>query len=192
MASDDPMHLFAQERQQAWDAQDPSAALCTVANVNQAGEAELRTLVLRDVDGELAIFVNATSPKWPQLQAGLALQTYWPSVQVQYRLRMACTEIPSEVVHESWALRPQSPRRMDWLYHHIQPQSSSIESRERLLSELANLDEQEPLVAPPEARGLSLTAIEVERLDLNQPNGVHDRRRYRRTDSGWTATVLVP
>jgi len=188
----DPLTLFAEDRQRAWDAQDPSAALCTVANVNEQGEPELRTLVLRDVDGDLAIFINSTSPKWPHIQQRLALHTYWPSVQVQFRMRMQCHEIEPAVVRDSWRLRPQPPRLMDWLYHERQPQSSPIADRDTLLNALNELESSDPMEAPPQARGLKLVAYEVERLDLTQANGVHDRRHFTRTSEGWKSTTLVP
>ena len=190
--TDDPLRLFARDRQRAWDAQDPMAALCTVANVDADGAVQQRTLVLRDVDGSLAIFINATSPKWPAAQAVLSVHTYWPSVQVQYRLAVRTEPVDEQVVKDSWLLRPDAPKRMDWYYEQVATQSSAVASRDGLLAGLAGLTLPEPLVAPDNARGLILVPEQIERLDLTQENGVHDRVRYELGPQGWQAETLVP
>jgi len=94
------------------------------------------------------------------------------------------------------------------------PQSSPGAGRSQLVAEVGSLDLPSPVVAPPSARGLYLAPLVIERLDLNQPDGIHDRRRWQRPspsppeasqpptttaqsaagilDSGWTDAVLVP
>jgi pyridoxine/pyridoxamine 5'-phosphate oxidase len=149
--------------------------------------------VLRDFDGGLAIFVNATSPKWPYLRAGsCAVLTYWPSVQVQYRLQARTEPLPASSVAASWQLRPDSPKRMDWLYEQVAGQSTPIDSRDALLAHFEATELPDPLVASPSAMGLFLQPESVERLDLTQSNGVHDRRRYVRDDGQWREQTLIP
>ncbi len=188
----DPLALFDADRSRARDAQDPMAHLCTVANVDASGRAQMRTLVLREVDGRLAIFVNATSPKWGGLQNGFVLHTYWPSVQVQYRMHVSAEHVDTHLVHDSWHLRPDAPKRMDWFYEQHSVQSSPVTSRAHLLTKLAEVDLPEPLRAPDNARGLLLAPEEIERLDLTQPDGVHDRQLFTQTDAGWVVSTLVP
>jgi len=152
----------------------------------------MRTLVLRDVENHLAIFVNATSPKWRHLQTGFVLHTYWPSVEIQYRMHVRAAPLEREVVHDSWHLRPDAPKRMDWFYEQHGEQSTPIESRATLLAKLERLDLPRPLRAPDNARGLLITPYEIERLDLTQPEGVHDRQLFTRVEAGWRRSVLVP
>ncbi len=188
----DPLNLFNADRQRARDAEDPMAHLCTVANVDDLGRAQMRTLVLRDVDGQLAVFVNATSPKWTHLQTHATLQTYWPSVQVQYRMQVSTAAVAQTTVHESWHLRPDAPKKMDWFYEQHAHQSSQIGSRDALLAQLEEVVPPEPMQAPDNARGLLLHPVEVERLDLTQANGVHDRQRFKLVDAQWQVDTLVP
>lgn len=187
----DPLERLAAERALARERQDPCAGLCTVANVDGDGLPQARTLVLRDMDDRLAIFVNATSPKFEHLDS-VSVVVWLPSVNVQYRLSCTTSQVPQALVAESWQLRPDPPKRMDWLYTTVQSQSSTIDSREVLLSKLSALNLPEPLEAPESARGLYLNATLIDRLDLGQENGFHDRRRYRLSNPGWVEEVLVP
>lgn len=189
----DPLALLAADRRLAGERNDPCAGLCTLANVDADGLPQARTLVLRDLDGRLAVFVNATSPKYPHLRDGPVSVVIWlPTVNVQYRLACTTEPVPAATVAESWLLRPEPPKRMDWLYLRAQAQSTPVESREALLGMLSALDMPEPLTAPHTAMGLFLAPTQVERLDLGQENGVHDRRRYTPGNPGWHETVLVP
>jgi hypothetical protein len=49
-----------------------------------------------------------------------------------------------------------------------------------------------PLEAPRTATGVYLEPFAVERLDLDQPDGVHDRRHFQRRPDGWHFATLVP
>lgn len=193
MTGTDPLQWLAADRATARARQDPCAGLCSVANVDEAGLPQQRTLVLRDLETRLAVFVNSTSPKWSSLSEGPVSVLVWlPTLNVQYRLACRTDPVPEHLVHASWQLRPDPPKRMDWFYTHHSPQSSTVASREELLGALATLALPEPLTAPHTARGLYLDALTVERLDLTQDNGVHDRRSYRRDGDGWIERTLTP
>ena len=166
------------------------AGVAIVASVTPAGEPAARTLVLRDLDSELALFINATSPKMTEFETSetIALVVWLPSIQIQYRLTVRLERIPVDVVHESWQLRPDPPKKMDWVYRD-HPQSSEIVNRAALLDVLPA---EVPTSAPDSAVGFFLRVDQIERLDLGQANGVHDRRLYRRTETTWSEAVLVP
>ena len=194
----DPLARLLEERRRAAENNDPVAGLCWAANVD-AGEAQVRTLVLRELDGRLALFLNALSPKWHSWQAQtLPLALYLPTLSLQYRLRCRVEAIDAGTVHASWQQRPPVPKQLDWLYPR-RPQSGAIESRQQLIDELSELGF--PEVAPEHAAGLYLHPFEIDRLDLGTDNGVHDRRLYRLQDPhdagpqgvrNWSETVLVP
>ena len=188
---DDPLLRFQEDRREARDAKDPMAAVCVLATVDEDGLPQARTLVLRDIAEGLAIYINASSPKWQQVKGVIALQTWWPSLQVQYRMRARCEELPETHIAESWQLRPDMPKHLDWLYEQI-AQGSAVEDREDLLVQLDKAPRPDPLVAPPNARGLLLLPQVIERLDLNQTNGVHERRRYTVRTDKWAVETLIP
>ncbi len=124
--------------------------------------------------------------------ASLALVVWLPSLDVQYRLKCTSRPVPKPLLHQSWQLRPEVPKRLDWFYTRVQPQSSVIDGREALLAGLNTLRLREPLAAPRTAAGVYLETEQVERLDLTMDDGVHDRRVFRRHPRGWEEIVLVP
>ena len=188
----DPLGQLSEDRRLARERQDPCAALCTLASLSDAGWPDARTLVLRDMQDQLAVFVNATSPKFAHLER-VSVVVWLPSLNVQYRLRCTTSPVPGALVAESWQLRPDPPKRMDWLYTLHQGQSTPIASRDALLETLAGLMLPDPLVAPETARGFYLNPEQIDRLDLGMENGVHDRRRYLPGNpGGWIEEVLVP
>lgn len=189
-----PIERLKADRDTARAQNDPWADLCALATVSETGEPSVRTLVLRDVDDQLALFFNATSPKWGEVQRTdtIGLLVYLPTIDVQYRLRAITSRIPDTIVRSSWLLRPDAPKRMDWFYSSA-AQSSPVRSREELL---ARFDEQPPadeLAAPETALGVYLDPISVDRLDLNHANGVHDRQHYEQSAPGvWVQRTLIP
>jgi len=193
-AAENPLNLLDRDRSIARERDDPCANLCTLASVDAAGNPQARTVVLREVDGRLAIFSNATSPKWRQMElsATLAVVVWLPSVNVQYRLQCETRPVPKPKVHESWQQRPEPPKRLDWFYTRVQAQSSAIGDREQLLNELDGLRLREPLVAPRTAAGVFLEPVSIERLDLATESGIHHRVLYRHQAGGWSTATLVP
>lgn len=189
-----PLEQLAADRVRARELADPCANLCTLATVDAAGHPQARTVILRDLDGRLAVFLNETSPKWQQFgqAAPLAVVVWLPSVNVQYRLRCHTRPVAKQVVQESWQLRPAAPKRLDWFYTRVQAQSSPIGDRQSLLDQVGDLKLRQPLVAPRTAAGVYLEALSVERLDLGMVDGIHDRRSFQRRADGWHETVLVP
>ena len=190
----DPIAQLARDRAEARRVDDPCANLCTVASVDSAGYPQARTLVLRDVGGRLAIFANETSPKWREisLNARISVVVWLPALNLQYRLRCGTERVPKDLVHDSWHQRPDPPKRLDWFYTNHLPQSSPLPDRATLLEHLARVDLPEPLAPPQTAAGLYLSPTAVERLDLNQSNGIHDRRHFELSAEGWVQSVLVP
>lgn len=191
----DPLKQLLIDRQAARERSDPWAALCVVGTVQTVPDAtdraELRTLVLRDLEGELALFFSATSPKWQQLNEKdtVALLVYLPSLEVQYRLQASWTPIPTATVHKHWQLRPNIPKRLDWLYE-AHPQSTALE-RTKLTAALTDDDQENPpATAPAAAMGIVLQPLEIERLQLSA--GIHERYLFTRADEQWTQQSLVP
>ena len=189
-----PLALFRQERNAAREQGDPWSGLCALASINQAGLAQVRTLVLRDLDDRLAIFINATSPKHQELPVGghTQLSIYLASLSVQYRLDAHLEPIPKTLVDESWLLRPDIPKKMDWYYTEVQAQSTSVGSREQLINSLdAHARTRKAESAPETALGLYLDVKRVERLELLKDE-IHARTLWRLASGIWVEQVLVP
>lgn len=165
------------------------ANLCVLATVG-ADHPEARTLVLRDVEDRLGLFFNSGSPKASEIDRSdaVTILVYLPSLSLQYRLHTTLAAIPATIVHANWQYRPDVPKKMDWLYER-HPQSSVIASRQTLISQLPTAT---PESAPASAIGFYVLPLTVERLNLGQDNGVHDRRRYTLHGEMWREQVLVP
>lgn len=185
----DPVAVLKADRARARANDDPMANLCVLATVG-GDLPEARTLVLRDIEDRLGLFFNGGSPKAGEIDRSDAVTVlvYLPSLSLQYRLRAALAAIPADIVHANWQYRPDVPKKMDWLYER-HPQSSAIASRQTLISKLPTTT---PDRAPTSAIGFYLVPLAVERLDLAQNNGVHDRRSYTLLDEMWREQVLVP
>ncbi len=192
----DPIAWLRAEREEARRKRDPNANLCVLATVD-GGEPQARMLVLRDMPADasgerlrLGLFLNRSSPKFGQLaqSASQAVLVYLPSLSVQYRLRCTLAEIPGEVVRRNWLQRPLAAKRQDWLYER-HPQGSALASRQQLVDLLSAPSAD---TAPDSALGYLLEINRVERLQVNQPDGIHDRRRFTLNDGEWREEVLVP
>lgn len=187
--------LFNYDRRAAREKKDPNAGLCTLATVDADGEPQARTIVLRDVEDahsiRLGIFVNETSPKIDEFNQSrlVTVVTYFESISLQYRIRCSLEIIDPKIVQSSWLLRPDAPKRMDWVYEDF-PQSTRIGTRETLLT-IFNQTKEKP-IAPPSARGFFINPEFIERLDLNQPNGIHKRQLFEKSGAKWKLTTLVP
>ena len=194
----DPLRRLHEDRVQARGRRDPWAELCVVSTVTAAGEPSARVLVVRELDTgtadpSIGIFVNASSPKVEEFSnaSTVAVLIYLPSVMVQYRLRCTLDPIDPSLVHQAWQMRPDVPKRMDWLYE-THPQSTEIASRRSLIDAVSVESGERPLAAPESAVGYLFQPFEVERLDLSHTDAPHDRRRYSLQDGEWAEAILVP
>ena len=189
MSAINPVAVLKADRARARANDDPMANLCVLATVGP-DHPEARTLVLRDVVDRLGLFFNGGSPKASEIERSDAVTVlvYLPSLSLQYRLHAALAAIPADIVHANWQYRPDVSKKMDWLYER-HPQSSAIASRPTLIAQLPTTT---PDRAPASAIGYYLAPLTVERLDLAQDNGVHDRRRYTLHGEMWREQVLVP
>jgi len=185
-----PLALLGRDRRRARELEDGWAGLCSLGTVTAAGDANQRTLVLRELDTRLALFFSALSPKWQELKTRpvCSVVLYLPSIQVQYRLTARWSKIADDLVHSSWQLRPDIPKKLDWLYQQ-HAQSTPID-REQLLAGLAD-DVPTPDSAPATAMGVYLDPERIERLELS--SGVHQRDCWTlKPGENWQHESLVP
>lgn len=197
-AAADPLAALHAEREAARAAQDANAALCWLATVDRTGAPAVRTIVLRDVDGAFALFVNATSPKWHQLDRDgrLEIACWYPSLQRQWRLAGTVRAFPHETLARHWQRRPRASRLLDHLYAARSGQSTPLGAERDLDAELAELDAAlpEPLEAPVQALALEIVPSRVECMQIREAPALHRRQRWSREAEGgrWTIERLVP
>ena len=192
MNSPNPLQLFKLDQQAAKNQKDPYAGLCVVSTINKDMQPQSRTLVLREVEGSLAIFINKSSPKWNELKNGIAVQTYWASTQVQYRMSVSTKPVDKKIINESWQLRPDIPKKMDRIYENGFPQSTEVSSLDQIRVETQKISSVDKLTATQNATGLILIPHKIERLSLDTLDGIHDRKLYLETEEGWSESQLMP
>lgn len=195
----DPVAELMTDRSKARKMLDQNTDICFLATVDSQGNAHVRTLVVREIVGRtVAIFLNQGSPKWQQLQQGgqYELLLYYPTQERQYRLSGNYRDLDAALVADSWQLRPDGSKFLDYYYEQVAPQSTPVESREALLKNIEmlkqTLPEPEDLTAPVNARGLHLEINRIDRLDLTDPGRIHDRRLFTYVNGTWVVDVLVP
>jgi pyridoxamine 5'-phosphate oxidase len=194
-----PVEQIVADREAARQSSDPNADVCFLATADTNGQAHVRTLVLRDiVDNRFGIYLSRSSPKWKQLDenSGYELLLFYPTIARQYRLSGAMQEIESSIVTSNWNMRPAGSKYMDYFYREVEPQSSSIESRQALINGIDSLknrfSDPDELRPSDLAAGLDLVITSIDRLDISDPDRIHDRIHFSLRQGNWVKQVLVP
>lgn len=193
------MAEFMRDHGRARKLLDQNADICFLATRDAENGVQVRTLVLRDiVERKLGIFLNRSSPKWRQLELDgqFQLLIYYPTIERQYRMSGIQVDMNPDLVADSWQLRPDGSKYLDYYYDRIAAQSTRVDSREAMETALAELKRSLPqpdaLKAPESARGLYLEIDTIDRLDLSDRARLHDRRLFKFDAGRWTQQVLVP
>ncbi len=197
-----PITSIRDDKNRARGLSDPNADLCFLALSDRHGSASVRTLVLRGIEGNsLTLFINRTSPKWQAISEGASgqLLLWYPSVQRQYRVSGEIHESGADVIAHNWQRRPVGSKYLDHVYETLGAQSSFVKDRPVLIEAVANLRKAinaDDLVPPPSATGVRMDATQIERLDLNQQTGehdrLHDRRLFTLENGEWVAQTMIP
>jgi len=198
---DDPLMLIAADQQRARAAGDANAELCVLSTVDGRGNAQARTLVLREVSDEGAlVFMSASSPKWTQLaERNGHVHVHWPSLGRQYRIDGPWRALTQEQLQAHWQQRPWASKVLDW-YYEQRAQGTEIDSREALEAGVGATEaalraqhrDEASVPMPPLARGIRVIAHRIEAFSLSDRRRLHDCRLFERDDSGWRSSVRVP
>ena len=193
----DPISRIRRDRAEARKLDDPNADICILALADKAGQASVRTLVLRDITkNHFLLFMNQSSPKWKILNAGGSweLLIWYPSMQRQYRIAGDVRILDAEIVKQNWQRRPRGSKYLDVLYEFTADQSSLIESRQHLVNEITRIRSEydvDGMEAPDKVAGVELIGTRIEMLDLNRDDRIHDRQRFIHDGKGWTVETLI-
>ena len=193
----DPINKIIEDRQSARDRDDANANVCFLA-LSENNRPSARTLVLRDIsDTGFTLFINKTSEKWRTLKENnrAELLLWFASVQRQYRVRGHIEELDRTSIASNWPRRPASSKYLDYAYSLYKRQSGQIESHAALKQHITTLKKRQPeesLTTPEAATGIALVPDEIEVLDLNDPDRIHDRKLFFRDKNSWNVTQLMP
>lgn len=193
-----PVEDIIANRTKAQEAKDTNADICFLSLADEDGLASVRTLVLRNIKNRgFSIFINQSSPKWKILSCGGSWQIllWYASQQKQYRISGSMEPISEQEVRESWKLRPDGSKWLDQVYETLGAQSSTLSSRQDLLDHIDSLKQQhciEDMQAPSQVGGITLNAESIERLDLLNPDRIHDRRLFTWKNNQWVQKFLIP
>ena len=193
-----PIDVIKQTRNEARKVLDANADVCFLALASPNGEASVRSLVLRDIiENRFSLFINQSSPKWQLLSEGASYQLllWYPSQQRQFRISGRSEPIDSAAVRTNWQRRPSGSKYLDYVYNEFAAQSSALDSREQLTSEikrLKSLHKPDDMTPPDQVTGVELIANEIELLDLNSDDRIHDRLRFNLSAGVWSSKPLVP
>ena len=193
-----PIELIQADRLEARKLQDPNADICFLALASKKGKASVRTLVVRELkERTLRLFINSTSPKWHLLEQGAQFEVllWYGSRQKQFRLQGETSMVEPEEVKTNWFRRPRGSKYLDYVYKTLGAQSSEIPTRQDLVEEINRIKSENTLddmTPPDEATGVELIIDQVEMLDLNREDRIHDRRLFSFEKDKWHEKILIP
>ena len=165
----------------------------TASTVDADGRPSSRFVLLRGLDHRgFCFYTNYESAKARQLAARpyAALTFGWLAIHRAVRIEGPAERLPAEESDAYFASRPRGAQLGAW----ASPQSSVIDSRERLDAALAAAEERYaggPVPRPEHWGGFLVRPERVEFWE-GRPNRLHDRVRYERDGEGWRIERLAP
>lgn len=189
----DPIQRFVEwyDAAVAAGARTPDAMVLSTAT--NEGAPSSRVVLYRGLsEGHVRFFTNYESRKGHELAANprASLLFHWDAFERQVRLEGTIEKIPPAESDAYFASRPRGHQLNAW----TSLQSSLIESREVLLTKHAEIEARfadREVPRPPYWGGYRLIATSVE-LWQGMPDRMHHRELFRKTASGWSASILSP
>src|SRR4030095_7864085 len=191
--ADDPFALFDAwyAEAKAAEANDPDAM--SLAPATGTGAPAVRMVLLKGhgPDG-FVFYTNAGSRKGGELASTrqAALLFHWKSLRRQVRIEGAVEEVSAAEADAYFATRSRDSQIGAGASHHSRPpdRRATFEAR---YEDLRAGFEGRDVPRPPHWTGFRVKPELIE-FWSSRPHRLHERRIFRRTDTGWDEGLLYP
>jgi len=191
-ADADPLRQFERWFEDALRAQLPLPNAMTLATVTPSGAPSARIVLLKGLEqGGFVFYTNYLSRKGRELErnAKACLLLLWSHLERQVRIDGTVQKVTSAESDAYYTTRPLGARHSAW----ASAQSEMVADRQVLerAMENARREQGDQPHRPPHWGGYRVIPQEIE-FWQGRSDRLHDRLRYRRTDSTWTIERLSP
>lgn len=195
----DPFAIASSWLEEAWKTEINDANAMQLATVDEAGLPNVRTVLLKDIEGVderlggFVFYTNYESAKGGELSGGkAAFVMHWKSLRRQVRARGLVEVEDGPKADEYFASRGLQSRLGAWASR----QSRPLSSRTALMADVAKVAARHPLgpPRPPFWGGYRIRPVEIE-FWADGAHRLHDRFVWRRESPDtrvWTVTRLNP
>jgi len=189
----DPIARFRESFDRAAALEPFDATRAALATADRQGAPSVRFVLVKTVDSRgFVAYTNAESQKGRELAANplAALSFHWASIGEQVRVSGPVARVSDDEADAYFASRPRGSQLSAW----ASAQSTAIASRAALVAQLREAELRfagADVSRPPYWTGYRIRPDRIE-FWVDQPDRLHERNLYTRTDTGYTVSLLSP
>lgn len=193
MTMNDPIERFRVDLAQATQTESFDAHRFVLATVGSDGSPTVRYLLLKGVDRSgFTFYTNLASRKARELDTDprAALCFHWHTTGVQVRIEGRASRVSTEEARAYFHSRPRGSQIGAWASR----QSAPVSGEAELQSAFAEVEDRfrdQDIPLPDFWGGYRVEPMKIE-FWKDQPNRMHLRDAYSRSEDGWTIEQLWP